>query len=72
MLHQEFPAEDVARALEQALAINTPTASVVRQFIPNQGQQPPPAVQTPASLSAFKVTAPDLALYDRLAKGVDR
>jgi transposase len=72
MLHQEFQAADVARALEQALAIGSPTASMVRQLILNTDQKPLLTVKAPANLSRFTVTPPDLSRYDQLARGASQ
>ena len=70
LLHQEYPSEEVALALEETLSLGVPTASVVRQLILNRQPQRLPVVAIPEGLTGFVVRPADLARYDVLARRV--
>lgn len=67
LLHQEFPAETVAPALEEAARRGCLTASAVRQILLNRQAAPPPdPIVVPPQLAQTTVTLPNLAQYNRL------
>jgi hypothetical protein len=73
LLHQEFPAPDVAAALEEAVARGCVDASAVRQLLLNRAAPARPApVAVPRALAHAVVPAPDLARYDGLLAGAAR
>lgn len=72
LLHREYPHAALTAALEQALALGTPTASVVRQLLLNAGQSRPPRVPVNETLAVYAVAPPDLTRYDTLAREVSR
>ncbi|MEW6447356.1 MAG: IS21 family transposase [Bacillota bacterium] len=72
LLHREYPHAALTAALEQALALGTPTASVVRQLLLNASQNRPPRLPVNETLSAYAIAPPDLTRYDALAREVSR
>lgn len=73
-LHQEYPAELIARAVEQALEYGCIHADGVelclRQLLHPEAPPPPLAVSGQPLWTAVAAEPPDLTCYDRLLEGV--
>lgn len=73
LLHQEFPAPAVQRALEEAWDRDCLTPSAVRQLLLNHTAPPPPdPLVLPPDLATATVERPDLTAYDALLVGAGR
>lgn len=73
LLHREFPAEAVAKALEKAESSGYLEATAVRQILLNRtGPEYPNPIAVPTRLAAINVSLPDLTRYNKLLGGVGR
>ncbi|MDO8691292.1 MAG: IS21 family transposase [Dehalococcoidia bacterium] len=71
LLHQEFPAQAVARALEEALQRGCLQPASVRQLLLNQTCTPPPEpIPVPLRLGETRLSPPDLSRYNLLLEAV--
>lgn len=69
LLLKEHPLDEVAGALEEALSLRSPEASVVRQILLNRkGAETPPQAEAPESLRGYRIPVPELGIYDRLGR----
>ena len=70
LLHQEFPAEAVAEALEEANDSGYLQAMAVRQILLNRtSPASPKPIAVPERLAAINVSLPDLYQYNKLLVG---
>lgn len=69
LLHREFTARAVERALGEARKRGCVSVGAIRQILINEAAPPMPIpVEAPGTLSEVRVPAPDLAQYDILAR----
>lgn len=66
LLHREFPAQAVTRALAEALDKGLLTADTVRQLLLNQTARQPAPVQVPPALADAQIQPADPGRYDDL------
>lgn len=70
LLHQEFPAEVIQAALEEAWERDCLAPSAVRQLVLNRlAPAPPTPIPLPPDLASAVVAVPDLTSYDALLVG---
>ena len=71
LLHQEFPAQDVKRALEEALERGCLQPVAVRQLLLNQSSSTlPEPIAVPVGLAQTRLSPPDLSRYNLLLEAV--
>lgn len=71
LLHQEFPAQAVTRAMEEALQRDCLQPTAVRQLLLNRTSSPPPEpVPVPIGLAQVRLSPPDLSRYNLLLEAV--
>lgn len=68
MLHQDYRADEVACALQQAMELGVLNAGTVRQALLNMEQHIQPRIPVPERLKSFYITPPNLERYDRLVE----
>ena len=67
LLLKEHPLDEVALALQEALRLRSPEASTVRQILLNRkGRQIPCVTEPPEILREYRISVPELGIYDRL------
>lgn len=71
LLHQEFPAQAVTQAMEEALKRGCLQPASVRQLLLNQTSSPTPEpIPVPLRLAEIRLAPPDLSRYNLLLEAV--